>query len=104
MVDMAGSGYDMHGGITALTRSASDDDMRVRYTGLDRMSGTVTWRRRTGIEPASDGCRRSPVLKTGAPTRNTHASITIVARNCPTGSCSVLRVEWGRTGITPATS
>jgi hypothetical protein len=37
---------------------------------------TQVWRRRTGIEPASDGCRRSPVLKTGAPTRNAYASMT----------------------------
>jgi DNA-binding CsgD family transcriptional regulator len=32
------------------------------------------WRRRTGIEPASDGQRRSPVLKTGTPTRCVYAS------------------------------
>src|SRR5437764_12277960 len=37
-------------------------------------------RRRTGIEPASAAARRSPVLKTGGPTRYPDASATTLLR------------------------
>jgi hypothetical protein len=47
---------------------------------------TAGQRRRMGIEPTSDGCRRSPVLKTGAPTRNAYASPA--GRRRPSRDCT----------------
>ena len=41
------------------------------------------WRRRTGIEPASDAARRSLVLKTRGPTRNPDASAPDFTESSP---------------------